>query len=552
MKRFLSVFFIALLFFGLGIGYYYYNSLKPSKVVLPMSEELYLIVEDNIIDRGKPIIYKDGNLYFTFDFLQEYIDENLFYDKDEETIIFTNENFVKRFKIDDLVGIINHKEFFIDNPLIKFENKVFIPYDIFKNDYDISVNYYEDTNAVVIDFLDTSYLTGNIILQDGKIRTNMDIKSPIIEKDLDLGDQVYVYGEYENWLKVRTYDGILGFIQKKYIKLNHTKDIYKNQLIDRDIVKGERREKINLTWDYTYAKVKFTDNIKPIPGVNVISPTWFSILDNTGKIQDKGNKDYVIKYNDLGYELWPLIDNSFDPDLTSELLNSSAMREKIILDIKNIYMDYGFQGINIDFENVHLKDKDLLTQFVRELYPIFRENNMVVSMDVTTISTSENWSLSFDRPRLHKALDYIFLMAYDQHWASSPLAGSVAEYKWVERGLIKVLEQIPHEKLVLGIPFYTRLWIEENEKLSSKSISMEVANNFISENSIQTVWNELAGQYYGELIKDNKDYKIWLEDEKSLGYKVSLVHKYNLAGIGSWRKGFETGNIWGSLDKNLN
>lgn len=552
MKKIILILFIALLLFGLGAGFYYYNSLKPSKVVIPMSEDLYLIVEDIIIEREKPVAFFDNNIYFSFEFLKEYIDENLFYDETEETIIFTNENFAKRFFIDDLKGSINSKEFYIENPIIKKDNKIFIPYEIFKGDYDISVDYYEDTNAVIIDFLDRSYLTGNIILEEATIRTNLDIKSPIIDRELVLGDSIYVYGEYENWLKVRTFDGILGFMEKKYIKLNHTKDIYKNQLKDRNIVDHSRKEKINLTWDYTYAKVKFTDNIKPIPGVNVISPTWFSILDNAGKIQDKGNKDYVKKYNDLGYEIWALLDNSFDPDLTSELLKSSAMREKIILDIKDIYMDYGFQGINIDFENVHLKDTDLLTQFVRELYPIFKENNMVVSMDVTTLSTSENWSRSFDRPRLHKALDFIFLMAYDQHWASSPLAGSVAEYEWVEKGLIKVLEQIPNEKLLLAIPFYTRLWIEEEEKLTSQSISMSVANKFINENSIETVWNETAGQYYGEMIKDNKDYKIWIEDEKSLSYKVSLVHKYNLAGIGSWRKGFETEDIWVSLDKNLN
>lgn len=552
MKKFFIVFFIALLFFALGGGYYYYNSLKPSKIVIPMSHELYLIVEDNIIERGQPVILQDGNLYFSFDFLQEYIDENLFYDEDEETIIFTNENFVKRFRIDDLKGSINNKEFYIDNPIIKLENSIFIPYKLFEAEYEIAVDYYDETNAVVVDFLDRSYLTGSVILEDAKIRTNLDIKAPIIDKELVLGDSIYVYGEYEKWLKVRTIDGILGFIEKKYIKLNHTKDIYKNQLLDRKMGENTRNEKINLTWDYTYAKVKFTDNIKPIPGVNVISPTWFSILDNTGKIQDKGNKEYVKKYNDLGYEIWALFDNSFNPDLTSELLKSSSMREKIIGDIKDKYMDYGFQGINIDFENVHLKDTDLLTQFVRELYPVFKENNMIVSMDVTTISTSENWSRSFDRPRLHKALDYVFLMAYDQHWASSPLAGSVAEYQWVEKGLIKVLEQIPSEKLVLAIPFYTRLWIEEEEKLTSQSISMSVANKFINENSIETVWNETAGQYYGEMIKDNKDYKIWIEDEKSLGYKISLVHKYGLAGIGSWRKGFETEDIWVSIDKNLN
>jgi spore germination protein YaaH len=143
-------------------------------------------------------------------------------------------------------------------------------------------------------------------------------------------------------------------------------------------------------------------------------------------------------------------------------------------------------------------------------------------------------------------------MAYDQHWASSPIAGSVAEYSWVEKGLIKVLEEIPSEKLVLAVPFYTRLWTIDETNISSKSISMETANKFVTDNQIQTVWNEDIGQYYGEITKGDKEYRLWIEDEKSLKYKISLVHKYNLAGIASWRKGFETSNIWSSIDKTLN
>jgi len=253
----------------------------------------------------------------------------------------------------------------------------------------------------------------------------------------------------------------------------------------------------------------------------------------------------------MGYDLWALVDNNFDPDVTHELLKSTEIREKLINDLLKIYIKYGFQGINLDFENVYLKDKDLITQFVRELYPVFKENDIIVSMDVTTISTSENWSLFYDRKRLHQSLDYVVLMAYDQHWASSPIAGSVAEYGWVENGLSRVLEEIPSEKLILGIPFYTRLWTVEGSKTSSKSLSMDVANNFISKNQIETVWKEEIGQHYGEIIMDNKEYRLWLEDEKSLEYKISLVHKYNLAGIASWRKGFETDNIWESIEKAL-
>lgn len=510
------------------------------------------MVEDVVIDEGDPIIYDEGILYFSFDTIKLFIDENLFYDEIENMIIFTNKEKVKRYKVDQIEASVNSKAFYIDHVIKKINNKIYIPLDLFIADYDIDVHYYDETNAVVMDYKDIYYLTGQVILAEASIRTDLDIKAPMLTGELEIGTILYVYGEFEKWYKVRTMDGIPGFIDKKYIKLNHVKDIYKTQLKDKTQASKENTKKINLTWDYTYAKVKNTDNIEKIPGVNTISPTWFSIVDEEGKIYDKGNIDYVNKYNKLGYEIWPLFDNSFDPEMTHEILKSSNKREKIINNLIKIYLDYGFQGINIDFENVYLKDKDLLTQFVRELYPLFKANNMTVSMDVTALSTSENWSLSFDRLRLQDTTDYLVLMAYDQHWASSPIAGSVAEYSWVETSLLRIFDFIPREKLILAVPFYTRLWTLEDDKVSSQAISMDVANRFIENNNIKLEWDENAGQFFGELEKDNKLYMIWLEDSKSLEYKASLIHKYDLAGVASWRKGFESPDVWVSLDRILN
>lgn len=542
---------IIILVIVISISFFIYLKFQPNQEVISFSKDIYLIVEDVVVDNGEPVIYDDGILYLSFEIVKLFIDENLFYDQEEELVIFTNKGKVKRYIIDEKEATVNSKTFYINNVIRKIEDKVYIPIDLFLADYDIEIHYYEETNAVVMDYTDVYYLTGEVVITDATIRTDLDIKAPILTNKLEVGSIVFVYGEFEKWYKVRTIDGIPGFIDKKYIKLNHVKDIYKTELKSKNEKGTFNFKKINLTWDYTYGKVKNSDNIVKIPGVNTISPTWFSIVDEEGKIYDKGNIDYVNKYNKLGYEIWPLFDNSFDPDMTHEVLKSSSKRESIINELLNIYMEYGFHGINIDFENVHLKDKDLLTQFVRELYPLFKANNMTVSMDVTALSTSENWSLSFDRVRLQDTTDYLVLMAYDQHWASSPIAGSVAEYSWVERSLLRVFELIPREKLILAVPFYTRLWTIDEGKVSSQAISMEAANKFIEKNNIQLVWNDKAGQFFGELEKDNKLYKIWLEDSKSLEYKTSLINKYDLAGVASWRKGFESPDIWISLNKVL-
>ena len=525
---------------------------KPNQEVIIISDEEYLVVGDEVFIENKPVFLEDNNIYISFDSIKKSIDPYIFYDDNEKTIIITNSEKVIRFNIDEKLATINHREFYIDNIIKLIDGQVYIPDEILTNYYPVEINYFEDTKAVILDKNTSNYTEGQIIEEDGDIRFNFNKKAPIILKDMPFGTKILVFEEYEDWYKIRTENGIVGYMEKKYIKIDHRKNNEESSKVSKENFQKSDR-KINLTWDYTYGKMTEIDDVEYIDGINILSPTWFSIIDENGNIFDKGNFGYVEEYQALGYEVWPLIDNSFDPDLTYELLSSSMTREKLIKEIASIYNRYQVDGINIDFENIHIKDKDLLTQFVRELYPIFREMNMIVSMDISPISTSENWSLCYDRYELSKTVDYMMLMAYDQHWATSPVAGSVAEYGWVEDSIIRVLEEIPKDKLILSIPFYTRLWkIEEDEdgeKISSQALSMGKANEFIEDNNIKLEWDEKSGQYYGEVKIEDIVYKIWLEDSNSIKLKSTLVNKYDLIGIASWRKGFETEDIWPVLSK---
>lgn len=553
MKKFiLGILLIMIIIGGIGGFVYYKKSIAPSQEVIAYSDDIYLIVEEQEVEWEDAIVFNDEILYFSLPTIEYFIDNDIFYDEIEETLIVTNSEKVIRYNLDSNTATVNNKEFLITNAIKQFNDKIYMPIDILLKNYDLDIDYFEETNAVVLDFNDIYYLRGEVITEGAVLRSDLNIKSPIIANNLPIGTIVNIYAEYEFWYKVRTIDGVPGFIEKKHLKINHTKDLFKVEIPKDNASEKTDKKKLNIIWDYTYRKVQKTDDIVPIPGISIISPTWFSVNDPSGNILNKGNIEYVRKYKELGYEIWPLIDNDFDPDLTHELLSKSSMRKRLINDILVIYQEYGFQGINIDFENVHLKTKDLLTQFVRELYPVFKEAGMSVSMDVTGMSTSENWSLSFDRERLSKTVDYMMLMAYDQHWASSPIAGSVAQYSWVEKSILGVLPYIPTDKLILAVPFYTRLWIDKDGKVSSQALSMESANKFVAENEIDLIWDEYSLQYYGEIEKDGSIYKIWLEDAKSLEMKTSLIHKYDLAGIASWRKGFETLDIWHSIDKTLN
>ena len=216
---------------------------------------------------------------------------------------------------------------------------------------------------------------------------------------------------------------------------------------------------------------------------------------------------------------------------------------------------FQLDGINIDFENVYYEDRDLLVQFVRELTPILHEAGIVVSWTLTK-STSLNWSLCYDRKELGKVVDYMILMAYDEHWATSPVSGSVASIGWVEKGIVSLLEDVPAEKVILGLPFYTREWEErpaENGGIAVKSraLSMAQAKRIISQNGSSLSWDEKAGQHFAYYTKGDKVYKIWLEDDKSIQLKAALVNKYDLAGAASWRKGFEEPIIWEVLYNEL-
>lgn len=544
MKKFFVVLLVLVIAVAVGCFLYTYRT---DEEVISISDELYLVIEDELYLEDRPVILDDNILYISLDIIKENIDHNLFYDQEEEMVIFTDKERVTRFVVGENKGSTNYKEFFVNSPIKKIEEKIYIPEEILYIHYDFNIDYFKDTNAVVLDKPNYKYPLGEVILEKGDIRVNFDKKSPIVLQNIPVGTMLSVFEELKDWYKVRTFDGIIGYMEKKYLKIHFTTDIYQ---IEKELP-GINKERINLTWDYTHGKMLSADGIEPIHGVNIISPTWFSITDEYGNIFDKGNDEYVNKYKSLGYEIWPLIDNGFDPDITQKLLVNSKSREILIKEILNLYDNYNVDGINLDFENVYLKDKDLLTQFVRELYPVFKERGMAVSIDVTPISTSENWSLSFDRKRLAETVDYIMLMAYDQHWASSPIAGSVAQYNWVEQSIQEVLKEVPNDKLVLAVPFYTRLWkledVDSEAKTSSQALSMETANKFIKENNIKLEWDEESGQYYGETTKEGIAYKIWLEDANSIEMKSSLINKYNLAGVASWRKGFETEEIWPAI-----
>ncbi|SDE39836.1 SH3 domain-containing protein [Paenibacillus sp. UNCCL117] len=520
----------------------------------------------------KPVFYKGGmlqdpalgkkeSLKLSFDTVQERIDPSVIYEQATESTIITTQNKVIRLQTSQLTGLVNEKPFTLKFPLEKSGGKLYLPIDPLLSFYRIDLRESEETGAVLMFREGDSIRWLRTVTYAGKpdktiaMRRDPSIKAPIFA-DLKQGESIMVWGEEMDWYRVQLTNGYMGYVRKA------------DAIFDREEQIPVKTEpgfqpkrpitgKINLTWEHVVSKNPDTSKISAMPGVNVVSPTWFHLQDGEGNLQNLADPAYVKWAKDNGYHIWGLFSNGFDPKRTTAALSTYDKRMKMIKQLLAFSQMYGLEGINIDFENVELADKQNLVQFVRELTPLLHEQGLVVSMDVTPRSTNEMWSMFYDRKALIESVDYMMLMAYDEHWASSPKAGSVASLPWVEASVRGLLEQdkIPPSKLVLGIPFYTRVWTETvkdgKTAVSSRAVFMEMPQRIIREQKLKPQFSKETGQHYIEYKEDGKLNKIWIEDETSVRARIALIKKYDLAGVASWRRGFELPEAWSWIKEEL-
>ncbi len=310
--------------------------------------------------------------------------------------------------------------------------------------------------------------------------------------------------------------------------------------------------KINLVWDHVMKDSRNLNQEAKIPGLDILAPTWFAVISEEGDVASKADLKYVQDAHEKGYKVWALVSNSFDRDLTRAVLNNERARRNVIKQLLVYSSLYNLDGINIDFENMYDEDQEKFTAFIRELTSALKEQNVMVSVDITIPAPTPYWSLCYNRSELGQIVDYVMVMTYDEHWRSSPVSGSVASQGWVEKGIAATLKSVPKEKLLMGIPFYTREWEETSENgrvtVKSRTLSMAQAKQVIAEQNLTPVWLKDKGQNYVEYNKADKRYRIWLEDQASVRLKAGLVQHYQLAGAASWRKDFEQPEIWETLN----
>ena len=532
-----------LLIVVLAAGAFLFVENRGTSKISTKYDKFNFLTEDKDIDKDDFCI-EDGMIYLSLDYIKEYLDKGIEYDESTGEVKINNNHANKILKLNEYEAKFNSGTIDLRAPVIEKNGKIMLPIEAFIYDYDVRLRYNKDIRLLLLDYRDKEYdLTKTT--SETLLRESASKRSPIIKK-LPKGEELYVYEEKGKFYKVRMPEGYAGYVLKKDLDENFEKVSLKSTS------KNTSDGPINLTWDYTYAEHSEDkiNQIKDIKGLDVIIPTWFSIRNGNGDMIDRGNQNYIKKYKDLGIDVWAYLDNSFDPNITHEALSNENTRKKVINKTLELCKKYGMKGINIDFEHTKIDDRDYITDSVRE----FRQaagDDFIITVDVTPQISADVTKEPYDRKALAEIADYMVVMAYDQHWGSSDKAGSVAQYKWVEGSVNVLFRNIPNKKMILGVPLYTRIWKEVGGKVTSKTISMDEVARIIAAKGLKPVWDKESQQNYIEYQENNADYKIWIEDANSLEKKVSLVNKYNLAGVGSWRLGFETPNIWDVISKEL-
>lgn len=485
------------------------------------------------------MIEEDGNVYLSLDDVKNYFDKYIYLEEEINEIVTTYDKQIATIGFETNKLTLNGSTKKIYAHAIKKDDITYLPIMEMKEVYNLETA--KVGRVIILDSISRKQ-TKATTKSDLSVKWKADFFSKTVDK-IKKDDNIIVVEEKDGWTKIRTENGKIGYVQTNKLA---------NYTITREETKEEKQitGKVNMFWDFYSKYVQAPDRTgQVIEGVNVVSPSFFYI-DANGKFVDQvgeSGKRYIEWAHSNGYKIWPMLKND-EAGIkgTSAILNSYEKRQELIENIVEVCVAYQLDGINIDFENMYQADKDKFSRFIIELDPRMKEIGVVVSVDVTAPDGDPNWSLCYDRNVIGHVADYLVFMAYDQYGTSSTKPGTTAGLNWVETNLKKIIEydEVDTDKIILGIPFYTRQWkVNSNGEITGRS-TVSMLNTKIP-NGVEKQWDENLQQYYIEYAADkNTTVKMWIEDGTSIAAKVALVTKYNLAGTSGWRKDFETSNVW--------
>ena len=503
-----------------------------------------VILQDERIEEHARLI--DGVCYFDLATVHKYFNDRFFLDTKEGLLLYTLPDAIVSTLIGEQTVSVGTDGSTRDYIIARYEGDVlYVAADFVKEYSNFSYTLYTDPYRMQV-YTEWNPRQTATILKDTQVRYQGGVKSDILT-DVAKGTEVTVLEEMENWSKVKTRDAVVGYVENK--RLSNIKSelpIPVEDYVEPVYASQTRDHKINLGW-HVVSGIAGNDTLHEMvvntKGLNVISPTWFKLSDSEGNFTSFASQEYVSKAHDMGLEVWALVENIEYKDSIDmfAILSSTSTRAKLIEGLVNEVLAYGIDGINVDFEQISMDCGEHYIEFIRELSIPCRANGIVLSVDnyVPTGYTDH-----YDRAEQGAVADYVVIMGYDEHYAGSPEAGSVASINFVEQGIQKTVEQVPPNKVINAIPFYTRIWETANGELGSQAVGMDAAQQWINTHNVAVEWDEETCQNYGEYTDGTSIFQVWLEDEKSIEVKLNIMEKYGIGGVASWRLGFERPSVW--------
>ena len=512
------------------------------------SEQIHIIRQDTLITPPNPPIIISNEIYLPVDFIKDYIDRYIFWDADLSKLTITTDNKVIRMKTESLNYFVNSEPMPLQLPVYEENDIGFLPISFVEDFYDISFVYDDEHKRIILDYDTEDRQEGITVAKKVAVRYEPHKKSPLVTT-LDVDQLLTLYRETDDYTKVRTSDGTIGYVLTKHIQETQKIEAKPIPITESHTTIGIEG-KLNMAWETTKALHSFLPQ-----GLDVISPVWFSFENTDGDIKVEGlDPKYIELAKENGYQVWPAITDNFDPQLCYEILSNTDKREHIIKQLLAYVAMYNLDGINIDFEAVRQDNAENFLQFMRELSPYMKEQGVVLSVDMFV----PLYTRYYNRTELAKTVDYMMIMAYDEHHNSSPVSGPVASIGFVEAGIVATLEEVPSHKVVLGLPYYVRIWREEQGEelyVSTRNVGMNFARKIFSDAGATFEWQEDLACYYAEytVIENGNTvtYRTWLEDLRSIEEKLKLINKYDLAGVAGWQKGLEDYEVWPLLEQYL-
>lgn len=507
--------------------------------IYPVSEGSAVVISNGVLSETRAV-WEAKRAYLDLSIVQKELNSRFYWDSTEKLLVVTTASEVATAASDTI---------FEGGPVfLNREDTIYVSLDYVAQYTNIQVDSFSNPNRV---FLRTQWgeSTRADVAETAQVRTEADVKSPILT-DVEPGSGLLVMEQGEDWDKVYTKDGYVGYISKEDLKDVRT-ETDEGPSVQPEYTRTTLDQKVFLVWHQVFEEsgVNSLDSLlADAKGLNVLAPTWFSIKDEEGNLESRANHDYVQKAHDKGIQIWALVENINIEGVDAEkLLNVTTHRTNLINGLIQYAEEYDLDGINVDLEKLPSSAGEGYIQFIRELSVACRKRGLILSVDNYVPSA---WTEHYHRAEQGVVADYVIIMAYDEHYNGSE-AGSTASVDFVRQGVEDTLKEVPAEKVVTAFPFYTRLWKTEGAELTSEVKSMDEAKALADSPEYTVTWQEELGQNYAEMDQDGTTYQIWLEDEESIKAKLEAVKPFDLAGLAGWKLGMESDSVWDLISNAL-